>query len=199
MGRVYIAGPMRGIPFYNHPAFDAAEKKLHREGFATFNPARRDRENGLDLDAFPSDYDWSQLPPDFDLEGTIRADVDVLLRCTCIYMLPGWRSSQGAVAEHALAKWRYLTVIEEHAESVLAEAERLTSTDRQAQYGPPDQDFSRTAAMWSALFGTHFNSADVAMAMICLKLSRETHQEKRDNWTDIAGYAKCGAICRGVN
>lgn len=84
-------------------------------------------------------------------------------------------------------------------EDVLEEALRLTSGDRQNQYGPPDQDFTRTAALWSALFGhklnAPFEARDVAMAMICLKLSRETHQRKRDNAVDGAGYFRCLHIC----
>ena len=36
-------------------------------------------------------------------------------------------------------------------EDVLEEALRITSGDRNASYGPPDQDFQRTAAMWSAM------------------------------------------------
>lgn len=76
-----------------------------------------------------------------------------------------------------------------------AEAERVTSGDRQAQYGPPDQDFQRIAAMWGALKGVPFSAREVAMFMVCVKLSRETHQKKRDNWVDIAGYAKCGSLC----
>lgn len=80
-------------------------------------------------------------------------------------------------------------------EDVLEEALRLTSGDRQNQYGPPDQDFARTAAMWTALFGHKFEARDVAMAMICLKLSRETHQKKRDNVVDGAGYFRCLHLC----
>jgi hypothetical protein len=84
-------------------------------------------------------------------------------------------------------------------EDVLEEALRITSGDRQNQYGPPDQDFTRTAAMWSALFGhklkSPFEARDVAMAMICLKLSRETHQRKRDNAVDGAGYFRCLHLC----
>lgn len=84
-------------------------------------------------------------------------------------------------------------------EDVLEEALRITSGDRQNQYGPPEQDFTRTADMWSALFADKmskpFEARDVAMAMICLKLSRETHQKKRDNSTDIAGYARLMHIC----
>jgi hypothetical protein len=84
-------------------------------------------------------------------------------------------------------------------EDILEEALRLTSGDRQAQYGPPDQDFARTAGMWSALFAHKttepFQARDVAMAMICLKLSRETHQKKRDNAVDGAGYFRCLHLC----
>lgn len=80
-------------------------------------------------------------------------------------------------------------------EDILEEALRLTSGDRQHQYGPPDQDFARTAKMWSALKGVEFEARDVAMFLICLKLSRETHQRKRDNSVDIAGYARCLHIC----
>jgi|688.fasta_scaffold99366_3 hypothetical protein len=86
-------------------------------------------------------------------------------------------------------------------ESILAEAQRITGGDRQAQYGPPDQDFRRTAEMWTGLFGdllksgTRFDAFHVALAMILLKSSRQIHQRKRDNWTDIAGYAHCGNVC----
>jgi hypothetical protein len=88
-------------------------------------------------------------------------------------------------------------------EDVLEEALRITSGDRQSQYGPPEQDFTRTAAMWSGLFGHKlkepFEARDVAMAMICLKLSRETHQRKRDNSVDVAGYARLLHIINQAN
>lgn len=81
-------------------------------------------------------------------------------------------------------------------EDILHEAYRLTTGDRQNQYGSPDQDFARTAAMWSALFGRHFETHEVAMAMVCLKLSRLTWSPaKRDSWTDAAGYVRCGWLC----
>lgn len=81
---------------------------------------------------------------------------------------------------------------------ILLEAYRLTTGDRQNKYGPPDQDFARIAPMWSALKGIRFEPREVAMFLICVKLSRETHQRQRDNWVDIAGYARCGNICREV-
>ena len=90
---------------------------------------------------------------------------------------------------------------DETADNILEEALNITRGSRNASYGPPDQDFRRTAGMWSALFasklrdGVTFEPRDVALAMILLKTSRETHQRKRDNWVDIAGYARCGSLC----
>ena len=43
--KVYVAGPMRGIPEFNFPAFFAAADKLRGDGFAVFNPAERDNEH----------------------------------------------------------------------------------------------------------------------------------------------------------
>lgn len=83
-------------------------------------------------------------------------------------------------------------------EDILEEALRITSGDRQNSYGPPDQDFRRTADMVNALYGTSFAPVDIAKIMILLKLSRSQHQGKRDNWVDIAGYARCGAVCEEV-
>jgi hypothetical protein len=89
-------------------------------------------------------------------------------------------------------------------EDILETALRITKGDRQAQYGPPDQDFRRTAAMWNGLFahmlapGASFEPMHIALAMILLKASRQIHQRKSDNWVDIAGYARCGSICDQV-
>lgn len=75
----------------------------------------------------------------------------------------------------------------------LREAEHLITGDRNAAYGEPDADFQRIAAMWSVLFDRKFAAHEVAMAMICLKLSRLSWSEGRfDSWADIVGYAGCG-------
>jgi hypothetical protein len=55
--------------------------------------------------------------------------------------------------------------------------------------------------MWTGLFQymlaeeAKFEPRHVAMALICMKMSREFHQRKKDNWVDIAGYARCGSLC----
>ena len=194
--RCYIAGPMRGYPRFNFAAFYAAEPTVSELGFTPINPARIDEENGFDPDT-PED----QLTPAMMAEF-IERDVEVILKeADAIYMLKGWEASTGANAEHALAKWRGLEVIYQQHEDVLEEALRITGGDRMNAYGPPDQDFRRTAGMWTSLFGdkmmpgASFTPQDVALAMILLKCSRQTHMQKRDNWTDIAGYARCGNLC----
>lgn len=185
---------MRGKKYFNFPAFDDARDKLVMEGWNVISPADLDREIGFDP------YDWTDLNKiGFSLEAAIDRDVAALKKSDAIFMLDGWEKSTGARAEKALAEWMRLEVIyqlDSQQEDVLEEALRLTSGDRQASYGPPDQDFQRTAAMWSAIKGVKFEAREVAMFMIALKLSRETHQRKRDNWVDIAGYARCGSKCK---
>jgi hypothetical protein len=208
---IYIAGPMRGIPKYNFPAFDAAAERLYNEGWDAVNPADLDRALGFDPEDFPADFDWTSLDSGLSLKDIVKKDLDAIQQCDAIFMLAGWERSKGAKAELAVAIWLDLEVLFEgdntqfndgEEQDVLMIAYRLTSGDRQATYGPPDQDFARTAGMWNSLFGDKligkFEPKDVALAMILLKASRQIHQKKRDNWVDIAGYARCGAICDEV-
>lgn len=75
----------------------------------------------------------------------------------------------------------------------LNKAEQLITGDRNNQYGPPTQDFERTAKMWEAYLGIPVQAHDVAALMCLLKLSRIAWQpEKQDSWIDLAGYAACG-------
>lgn len=84
---------------------------------------------------------------------------------------------------------------------VLEEALQLTTQDRNCDYGPPDQDFARSAAMMTILLkdklrdGEVIEKTDVARMAICIKLSRSIWMNKRDNWVDIAGYAACAHYC----
>jgi hypothetical protein len=63
-------------------------------------------------------------------------------------------------------------------------------TERAADYGPPEANLSRTAALWSSYLGTCISAHDVAMCMILVKVSRAKAGSKADNYTDIAGYAE---------
>lgn len=193
MKRIYLAGPMRGYPRFNFDAFDKAKEDFTRLGYDVVSPADLDRARGFDPDIHDESY--------FEMNDIIKMDIEALLSCDMICMLKGSDKSKGAQAELAVARWAGLSVLgyvpqPEPKQDVLEEALALTKGDRQNSYGPPDEDFARTAGMWHSLFGWDVKPVDVAMAMICLKLSRETHQAKRDNFVDIAGYARCGHICR---
>lgn len=82
---------------------------------------------------------------------------------------------------------------------LLAEADKLVHSDRNATYGEPTQNFQDTAALWNIQFSHKlsepFTAEDVAKAMIGLKLARMKAASKYDNWVDIAGYAACGWEC----
>ena len=78
---------------------------------------------------------------------------------------------------------------------LLSEADRLINGDRNNAYGPPSQDFERTALLWSTYLSGRrmIESHDVAVMMILLKVSRLSWSaNSRDSWVDIAGYASCG-------
>jgi len=75
-------------------------------------------------------------------------------------------------------------------QSILLEANGLVHGDRQASYGHPINDFTRTAALWSALLGVPVTAEQVGLCMIAVKLSRQCNAPKRDNLVDAAGYAE---------
>lgn len=74
-------------------------------------------------------------------------------------------------------------------ETILEEAQRLVHGDRQADYGHPLDDFSRTAKLWSAILGFPVTAEQVGLCMCAVKISRHCNRPKRDNLTDLAGYA----------
>lgn len=85
-------------------------------------------------------------------------------------------------------------------ESILEEAQRLTHGPRQADYGHPFDDYMRTAALVNAMLSHKFfeplTAHEMALIMCCVKLSREMNHPKRDNLTDLAGYAWVAQECQ---
>lgn len=119
MAIVYIAGPMRGIEDYNFPAFDRAAKYLADLGHTVLNPADIDRETGFDPQTLPTDFDWTQIPKTLSLKEIVRRDLNAIQKCAAIYLLTGWQNSKGATAEHAVAVWLGLQVLNEEAGPML--------------------------------------------------------------------------------
>jgi hypothetical protein len=79
--------------------------------------------------------------------------------------------------------------------SVLDEAKTIINGERQNVYGNPEDSFEVIAEMWNAYIKGKFpnvelqlNAKDTALMMVLFKIARETHQGKRDNLIDAAGY-----------
>lgn len=73
-------------------------------------------------------------------------------------------------------------------ESILQEAERIVNGPRQADYGHPIDNWTRTARMWSAYLGVEVTAEQAAMCMVLVKVARQANRPQRDNLTDAAGY-----------
>ena len=69
------------------------------------------------------------------------------------------------------------------------EALDLICGDRADDYGDAGANFKRIAERWTERLKTPVSPVDVAIMMIDLKLSRLTHEYKRDSVVDIIGYA----------
>ena len=85
MTRIYIAGPMSGLPDLNYPAFNAMAERLRAHGHHVENPAENPP---------PKCESWL---------GYMRMAVAQLATCDAVVMLPGWSKSKGACIEHQLA------------------------------------------------------------------------------------------------
>ena len=115
INKIYLAGPMRGIPEFNFPAFYAAATNLRAAGWVVFNPAEKDNEkHGTDISKGNATGDESIATQQhgFNLREALAADLDFICReADAIALLPGWERSKGATAEHATAVALGLTVI----------------------------------------------------------------------------------------
>lgn len=76
----------------------------------------------------------------------------------------------------------------------LREAARLINSERNKQYGNPNDNFTRISKLWSVVLGIDVSCEDVAMCMVAVKMARYASKSgyQPDTWIDIAGYAGCG-------
>lgn len=191
--RIYIAGPMTGLPEFNFPAFHAAAKAWRDAGWEVHNPAEA---FGGDTTRAYTEY--------------VDHDLALLQTCDAVAMLPGWDgpNARGSVWERAVARsllhiavYDALApipaenVVGRRAESALQEAQRLVHGNRGADYGHPIDDYTRTGRMWGAILGISDIDPRVAcLMMAAVKISREVNKPKRDNRVDLAGYAECAQM-----
>ena len=94
--RLYLCGPMTGLPESNYPAFNRAAAELRAMGYDVRNPAELEaplawaRRRGVES---VSRGDW------------MREALALMLQCDSLCLLPGWEESRGARLERDVA-WR---------------------------------------------------------------------------------------------
>lgn len=80
--KIYLSGPIRGHADYR-VAFNRTEKELRRRGHTVMNPA--------------------VLSEGFSYEEYMKICRVMLEVCDAIFMMPGWKNSEGACQEHSWA------------------------------------------------------------------------------------------------
>ena len=76
---------------------------------------------------------------------------------------------------------------------ILDAAAACVLSDREQQYGAPEDVFPVIAGLWSVYLDRTDKPHDVAAMMVLLKVARLAgNPAHADTWTDIAGYAACG-------
>ena len=214
---IYIAGPMTGYPEFNFPAFHAAATRWRSMGYHVTNPAEN---HGGRLDLAWEEYLATAIPQVIACEAVAVLPGWQASRGACLEVLVALALGKQIIDAESGAKLdvaiplptlRKLVPVRQGcvpgvdgctdgccaSVDILTEAQSLVYGDRQATYGPPIEDFTRSGRMIGAILGIPDVAPEqVAQIMIAVKLSRLSETPgKRDTWVDIAGYADCGYRC----
>lgn len=87
--RIYVAGPMTGIPEFNYPAFREAGENLVKRGHEVLNPVDSEK---LNATGKPQSWAWY-----------MRHALRMVLDAEALAVLPGWEGSRGACLEISVA------------------------------------------------------------------------------------------------
>lgn len=192
MNKIYISGPVTGMPNKNREDFNRATNIWEYAGFEAINPLDCEHNDGKT---------WAEC---------VRHDLEKLLKCQSIAMLPGWDKSRGAKLEHYIATELGMSVYSafslekhepgsdpNHDASITTLAYNLVHGDRRKVYGHPLDDYTKTAKLFSGILGIDVTPEQAILCMIGVKLSRLVQSpDHRDSIIDIAGYAECLDLVR---
>lgn len=94
MKKVFISGPMTGLPAYNFPKFNLVAQQLRDKGYDVVNP--------VDI---CKKYSVEKVTSDQKVfDQMIQDQLHALAQCDMIYFLEGWEHSVGAQREYKYAR-----------------------------------------------------------------------------------------------
>jgi len=95
MKRIYLSGPMTGLPGLNFAAFHSMTASLRAVGHTVTNPAEINPDGGTCSDC-------------------MRRDIAALMDCDTVATLPGWQDSRGASLEVHIGKALGMRIVNAH-------------------------------------------------------------------------------------
>lgn len=109
--KLYLAGPMAGLPDHNFPIFNRVAAQLRERGHVVFNPAENDDGGIRRARSF-----------------YMKLDIPALLASDAIVLLDGWQRSRGASLEVWLALDMGMPIfrVEAHGEIEISHFEHLS-------------------------------------------------------------------------
>lgn len=135
--RLYIAGPMTGIPQFNYPAFIEAAAALRTEGWDITCPAELDdadtkRKAMASMDGSLADGDWNGDTWGDFLSRDVKLIADTV---DGVALLHGWGDSRGACLEAFVALLDNKPLYEyfEHTVHPLCSKEAMTIINRRVE------------------------------------------------------------------
>lgn len=103
--RLYIGGPMSGLPGLNYAAFHEAAAYYRSLGYIVISPAELHPNAPKEIESMSAEerkIAWGKC---------MRVDIAALMTCHKIAMLPQWERSEGATLERYNAMKLFMPVI----------------------------------------------------------------------------------------
>jgi hypothetical protein len=101
--KIYLAGPMRGIPYFNHEAFRSGAAFLRLKGHEVFNPVESS-EAMYGPEIYRNSPHGDETLAGIDGRKVFFADLEYICKeAEAVALLQGWEKSKGATAERAVA------------------------------------------------------------------------------------------------
>jgi hypothetical protein len=99
MKKIYISGPITGMPNLNREAFEQEAERIRTMGNTPINPH-------LFCKGIEESYPWDTMTEDQQWRAYMVQCIRVMhcWEIDAIHLLPGWENSRGAVIEEMIAE-----------------------------------------------------------------------------------------------